>query len=168
MIYLKLFRLTPTIHNTPSFEGMNMASTSAKTSTTAVASTSSLHPRLTFRDGLRFVLFLVIPIYAQFCISPSISSAFGHMYIIGTTGICIVHFSGGIVSLAQVGDVVHGLAISSFTGLSKSYSLTAWIVPDIEGWRGIVIHWAFIAIYLIFLLPENYGSDVKVRLVVAV
>jgi hypothetical protein len=160
--------LTPTIHNTPSFEEMNMASTSATMSPTAVASTSSLHPRLTFRDGLRFVLFLVISIYARFWISPSISSAFGHIYIIGTTGICIVHSSGGIVSLGQVGDVVYALAISSFASLSKSYSLTAWIVPDIEGWRGIVIHWAFIALNLIFLLPENYGSDVQVRLVVAV
>ncbi|KAF1939619.1 hypothetical protein EJ02DRAFT_381545, partial [Clathrospora elynae] len=139
---------------------MNMASTSATMLTTAVARTSSLHPRLTFRDGLRFVLFLIIPTYAQFCILPSISSAFGHIYIIGTTSICIVHFSGGIISLGQVGDVVYGLAISSFPGLSKSYSLTAWIVPDIEGWRGIVIYWAFIAASLIFLLPENYGSDV--------
>ena len=145
-----------------------MASTSATMSTTTAASTASLHPRLTFRDGLRFVLFLVIPIYARFCISPSIVSAFGHIYIIGITGICIVHFSGGIVSLGQVGDVVYGLAISSFPGLSKSYSLTAWIVPDIEGWRGILIYWVFMATSLIFLLPENYGSDVKVRLVGAV
>jgi hypothetical protein len=145
-----------------------MASTSAKMPTTAVASTSSLHPRLTFCDGLRFVLFLVLPIYSRFCVSPSISSILGHIYIIGTTGICIVHFSGGMVSLGEIGNVVYGLAIASFPGLSRLCSLIASIVPDIEGWRGIVIHWAFIAKYLIFLLPENYGSDVQVRLVVAV
>jgi hypothetical protein len=129
-------------------------------STTAVADTSSLHPRLTFRDGLRFVLFLIIPIYARFCISPSISSAFGHIYVIGTTSVCIVHFSGGIVSLSQVRDIVFGLAISSLPGLSKSYPLITWVLSDIEGWRGIVIHWVLIAKSLIFLLPENYGSDV--------
>jgi hypothetical protein len=145
-----------------------MASASATMSTSAVASTSSLHPRLTFRDGLRFVLFLVLPIYSRFCISPSIASIFRHIYIIGTTSICIVYFSGGIVTLGEVGDVVYGLAIASFPGLSRSYSLIAWIVPDIEGWRGIVVHWAFIARSLISLLPEDYGRDVKVRLVVTV
>jgi hypothetical protein len=85
--------------------------------TTAVASTSSLHPRLTFRDGLRFVLFLVLPIYSRFCVLPSIASIFRQIYIIGTTSICIVYFSGGIVSLGEVGDVVYGLAIASFSGL---------------------------------------------------
>ncbi|KAF2828522.1 hypothetical protein CC86DRAFT_465320 [Ophiobolus disseminans] len=137
-----------------------MALTSATTLPTAVTTTSSLHPRLTIRDRLRFVLFLVIPIYARLCILPSLFSAFGHICIIGTIGICIAQFSGGIVSLGQVGDVACGLAISSFPGWGKLYSLTAWVL-DIEGWRGIVIHWAFVATCLIFLLPENYGSDVK-------
>lgn len=96
------------------------------------------------------------------------SSIFRHIFIIGTTGISILHFSGGIISLGHVEDVVYGIAMSSFPGLNKSYSFIAWIVPDIEGWRGIMIQWTYIAILLIFLLPESYGRDVRVRLVLAV
>jgi hypothetical protein len=147
---------------------MTMASTSATMSTNAVASTPSLYPSLTSRDRLRFALFLIIPVYAQFCISPSISSVLEHIYIVGTTGICIVHFSGDIVggeiiNLGLVGDIVFGLAIFCFPRLSKSYLLTAWIIPEIGGWRGTVIQWAIIMRSLVYLLPENYGSKVEVR-----
>lgn len=108
-------------------------------STNAVASTPSLHPLLTSRDRLRFALFLIIPVYAQFCISPSISSALEHIYIVGTTGICIVHLSGDIASgeiinLGLVVDIVYGPAISCFPRFSKLYSLTAWIIPEIGGY----------------------------------
>lgn len=145
-----------------------MASASTTMSTNSVASTPSLHPPLTSRDRLRFALFVIIPVYAQSCISPSISSALEHIYIVGTTGICIVHFSGEIVggeiiNLGLVGDIVYGLAISCFLRLSKSYSLTAWIMPEIGGWGGTVIQWAIIMRALRYLLPENYGSKLEVR-----
>ena len=150
-----------------------MASASATMSTNSVASTPSLHPPLTSRDRLRFALFFIIPVYAQFCISPSISSAFEHIYIVGTTGVCIVHFSGDIVggeiiNLGLVRYIVYGLAISCFPRLGKSYSLTAWIIPEIEGWRGTVIQWAIIVRALIYLLPENYSSKVEVRSVLSI
>jgi hypothetical protein len=145
-----------------------MASSSATMSTNPITTTPSLHPPLTFRDRLRFALFMIIPVYAQFCVSPSISSALQHIYIVGTTGICIVHFSGDIVggeiiNLGLVGDIVYGLAISCFPRLIKSYSLTAWIIPKIGGWRATVMHWAIIVRFLTYLLPENYGSKVEVR-----
>ncbi|KAI8935136.1 hypothetical protein NX059_007730 [Plenodomus lindquistii] len=82
------------------------------------------------------------------------------MFIVGSTGVSIVHLSGGIASLGLVGDAVYALAIASLPGLSKSYSLLTWIIPDIDGWRGTAIHWAFIAVSLTFLLPEVYGKDV--------
>jgi hypothetical protein len=131
-------------------------------STTTGAGNSSLHPRLSFRDWLGLALFFIVPTYARFCVLPLISSVLGHIYVIGTTGICIVHFSGGIVSLGEVGNVVRGLAIATLPGLSKSYTWTAWILPDVGGWHGAMIRWAFLATSLAFLLPKNYGSDIEV------
>ncbi|RII07841.1 hypothetical protein CUC08_Gglean008819 [Alternaria sp. MG1] len=146
-----------------------MATASATMSTNPIATTPSLHPPFTSRDRLRFALFLIIPVYAQLCILPSISSTLKHIYIVGTTGICIIQFSGDLVggeliNLGLVWDIVYGLAISRFPHLSKSYSLTAWIIPEIEGWRGTVIQWAIMLRSLMYLLPENYGSKVEVIL----
>jgi hypothetical protein len=127
------------------------------------ASTPSLHPRFIFHDILRIALFLIIPIYARFCIEPSVLSTFGHVYVIGTTGVCIVHFSSGIIGLDLTGDIVHGLLVSSFPRWSNSLSLVAWIVPDIGGYRGEIIYWAFVATHVSQLLPDYYGSDIQVR-----
>ncbi|EUC30614.1 hypothetical protein COCCADRAFT_28536 [Bipolaris zeicola 26-R-13] len=139
-----------------------MASPSTTKSTPAVASSSSsLHPRLTFRDWLRFALFLFIPLYARFYISPSLSSLLGHIYVIGTTGISIVHFRGDVVGLSHVADVAYGVAISSAPRLGRLYSYTARMIPNIEGWRGEVLDWAFIARSVMYILPEMYGKDVK-------
>ena len=73
---------------------MTTTSTPATVSINAVASTPSLYRPLTFCDRLRFALFPIIPVYAEFRISPSISSALKHIYVVGTTSICIVYFSG--------------------------------------------------------------------------
>jgi hypothetical protein len=138
-------------------------SKSARMLTASAKNTSSLHLRLTLRDVLRLVLFLVTPIYARSCIPSSISAKLRHIYIIGSTGVCIVHFSGGRVGLDLVGDAVYGLAMSTFPSWSKSIPLIAWMVPTIEGWHGTVINWMFIAMRLTTLLPEEYGEDVEMR-----
>ena len=52
--------------------------------------------------------------------------------------------------------------------MSEPYPLITWIVPDLEGWRGTTVHWAFIAIYSALLLPEDFHDDIVVRLLVAV
>jgi hypothetical protein len=132
-------------------------------STSHDASTPSLHPRFTFHDKLRIALFLIVPIYARFCIEPSFSSTFRHVYVIFTTGVCIVHFSSGMIDLDLIGDIVHGLWVSSVPYWIKSLSLVGWTVPDTGGWRGEIFYWAFIATQLSQLLPEYYGSDVQVR-----
>jgi hypothetical protein len=144
-------------------EETNMAPQSTCTGTPAAAGTTSLHPRLTPRDKLRLVLFFATPIYARLFLSASIWSAFWHIYIIGSTGVCIVHFTNGIVSLDEVWKIVSALATSSLPSFSQSFSLIAWFVPDLKGWRGTVIHYACVAITTIYLLPETYGSDVQVR-----
>jgi hypothetical protein len=89
------------------------------------ASTPSLHPRFTSHDILRIALFLIIPIYARFCIESSVLSTFGHVYVIGTTGVCIVYFSTGMIGLDLIGDIIQGLLVSSFPCWSKSLSLVA-------------------------------------------
>lgn len=135
----------------------------ASTSATSVPSKPSLHPRLNPLDYLRFLLFLTIPLYVQFSIPPSLASVLGHQYMFATTGICIVHFSGGAVGLDWVRHVVCGLAMSCLPNLSQSYPFLTWIVPNIQGWRGIAVNWMFAALPLIDLLPEIYGRDVQVR-----
>jgi hypothetical protein len=153
----------PSIYRTTSLHAINMTSRSARATTSSTTRTSSLHPRLTFRHILDLVLFFVIPVYTHFCISPSISSAFWHIYLTGSTGICIVHLTRGMVSLDQIGNMVYGLVISSFPRWSKSYPLLASILPNSKGWRGAVIYWAFTTLNLTCLLPEPYGRDIKVR-----
>jgi hypothetical protein len=140
-----------------------MSSISARIPTAPVASTS-LHPRLTFPDILRIILFSAIPIYTRFCVITSISSVLRHTCIIGSIGVNIVHFSGGVVTLDQVRCIVYALAMSSFPSWSKPYSLLAWVVPDVKGWRGAVIHWVFAMSSSTCLLPESYGRDIQVRL----
>jgi hypothetical protein len=144
-------------------EGTNMSPPPPDTRTPTAASAISLHPCLTLRDKLRFGLFFAITMYGRLCLSASVWSTFWHIYIVGSTGVCIVHFSGDYISLGQVGDIVYGLAISSFPIWSKSYRLTSWIVPEIEGWIGLLLYWAFMITKLNCLLPERYGSDIQVR-----
>jgi hypothetical protein len=141
-------------------EEINMAPLSASTETSAAATTTSLHPRLTPRDMLRIVLFFAIPIYARLFLPVSIWYTFWHICIIGSTSICIVHFTSGIVSLGDVRDIVFALATSGFSSFGNSFSLIAWVVPDLEGWRGTVIRYALVATATVYILPETYGSDI--------
>jgi hypothetical protein len=142
---------------------INMASLSADAGTYFAAGTTSLQPRLTSRDKLRLGLFFALPIYAQFCLPASIWSCIWHVYIAGSTSVCIIHFSGGHISLDQVGDVAYGLAISSFPTLCKSSPLVSEIIPDVRGWRGVLLSLTFTTTALSYLLPKGYGSDVRVR-----
>lgn len=128
-----------------------------------VTGTTTLHPRISFRDTVRLALFLIIPIYTRICISPSISSIFWHVYAIGTTGICMVYFSKENIGLNQVGDVIYGVLVSSFPSWDRSLPLIGWIMPEKQGWRGEVFYWVFVARQLTYLLPEWYGSDVEVK-----
>lgn len=140
-----------------------MFSTFPRMPTAPVASTSR-HPRLTFPDILRIILFSAIPLYTCFCVITSIPSVLRHTCIVGSIGVNIVHFSGGVVTLDQVRCIVYALAMSSFPSWSKPYSLLAWVVPNVTGWRGAVIHWVFAMSSSTCLLPESYGRDIEVRL----
>jgi hypothetical protein len=130
--------------------------------TVPVTDTASLHPYISNRDVVRLALFFIIPIYTRIHILPSISSTLGHIYIAGSTGVCIVHFSRGNIPLDLVGDIVYGLLVSRLPSWGKLL-LPAWIMPEIEGWRGEVVYWAFATRVLTYLLPEYYGRDVEVR-----
>jgi len=146
-----------------------MASTSAKmpgfstARTVPVPDTTLLHSHINFCDMVRIALFLVIPVYARIYLFSSILVVFGHVYVIGCTGVCIIHFSGGVFRLNSVWDVIYGLLMSSFPSWSTSILRIFWVGPKIDGWRWEVVYWTFVARGLTYLLPEYYGSDVKVR-----
>jgi hypothetical protein len=114
-------------------------------------------------DMVRIALFLVIPIYARIYLFSSILVAFGHVYVISSTSICITHFSRGIISLHSVWDIIYGLLVSSFPSWGTSILRIIWVGSKIEGWRWEVVYWTFVARQLSYLLPEYYGSDVEVR-----
>jgi hypothetical protein len=139
-----------------------MFSTFPRMPTAHVASTSR-HHRLAFPDILRIILFSAIPLYTRFCVITSIPSVLGHTCIVGSISVNIVHFSGGVVTLDQVRCIVYALAMSSFPSWSKPYSLLAWVVPEVKGWRGAVIHWVFAMSSSTCPLPESHGRDIEVR-----
>ncbi|KAF2799196.1 hypothetical protein K505DRAFT_390063 [Melanomma pulvis-pyrius CBS 109.77] len=120
-----------------------------------------LHSHINLRDRVRIVLFLAIPIYARIYLFSSISVAFGHIYVIGCTGVCIVHFSNGIIGLGTVRDIIYGLFTSSFPGWSTSILRILWVGSSIEGWRWEIVYWTFVGRQLTYLLPKYYGSDVE-------
>jgi hypothetical protein len=134
--------------------------TAAKT-TYAIGTPSQIFP-LHCADVVRLALFFIIPIYARTCMSPSVSSVLGHIYTVGSTGVCVVHFSRGSVKLHHVGDVVYTLLVSGLPKWSKSISILGCLTPEMEGWRGGVFYYAFAARQSAGLLPLLYGSDVEV------
>ena len=93
----------------------------------------------------------------------SISSTFGHIYVIGSTGICIVYFSRGIISPYSVWDIIYGLLAASFPSWGTSILWILWVGSKVEGWRWEVVYWAFVVRQLTYLLPEYYGNDIEVR-----
>lgn len=127
-----------------------MFSTFPRTPTAPAASTSR-HPRLAFPDILRIILFSAIPLYTRFCVITSIPSVLRHTCIVGSIGVIIVRFSEGVITLDQVRCVVYALAMSSFPSWSRPYSLLAWVVPDVKGWRGAVD----------FMLTSTHGKDAQ-------
>lgn len=145
-----------------------MASTSAEmpefsaAGTVPVLDTTPLHSRIAFRDGARIALLLIIPIYARIYLFSSIFTAFGHVYVISTTSICVVYFSQGKISLHSVWDIIYGLLVSSFPSWGPSILSFLWVGPKIQGWRWEIIYWTFVATQLSYFLPEYYGSDVEV------
>ncbi len=124
--------------------------------------TTSLHSQIAFRDLVRMALLLIIPIYARIYLFSSIVSAFGHVYVIGTTSICVVYFSQGKISLQSVWDIIYGLLVSSFPSWGPSILSFLWVRPSIQGWRWEVLYWTFVIRHLNYFLPEYYGSDVEV------
>ncbi|KAF1994455.1 hypothetical protein P154DRAFT_527090 [Amniculicola lignicola CBS 123094] len=131
-------------------------------STTSAPGTILLLPHLSFRDRVRMALFLVIPVYARVFLFSSVSVTFWHLYIVGTTGVSIAHFSKGNIGLASVWDVLYGLLEASFPSWGASILWFLWIDHGIVGWRWEVIYWIGVPRRLAYLLPELYGSDVKV------
>jgi hypothetical protein len=121
------------------------------------------HSHIGFRDMLRIALFIAIPIYARIYLFSSVSVAFGHVNVIGSAGIGIIHLGRGISSLDSVWDTIYGLLVSSFPSWGTSILRIIWVGPEIEGWRWEVVYWTFVARELTYLLPECYGSDVEVR-----
>jgi hypothetical protein len=131
--------------------------------TVPVLDTTPLHSHIALRDMVRIALFLIIPIYARIYLFSSIFIAFGHIYVISTTSICIVYFSKGKVSLHSVWDIIYGLLVSSFPSWGPSILGLIWVGPKFQGWRWEVVYWTCVARQLSYLLPEYYGSDVEVR-----
>ncbi|PTB54684.1 hypothetical protein M431DRAFT_494909 [Trichoderma harzianum CBS 226.95] len=144
-----------------------MASTSTEmpelstAGTVPVLDTTPLHSQIAFRDLVRIVLLLIIPIYARMYLFSSIFTTFGHVYVISTTSICVVYFSQGKISLYSVWDIICGLLVSSFPRWGPSILSFLWVGPKIQGWRWEVVYWTFVASRLNYFLPENYGSDVE-------
>lgn len=145
-----------------------MASTSAEmpefstAETVPTLDTTPLHSRIAFRDMVRIALLLIIPIYARLYLFASVFTAFGHVYVIGTTSICVVYFSKGKIGLHSVWDIIYGLLVSSFPSWGPSILSFLWVGPNIQGWRWEVVYWTFVASRLNYFLPEYYGSDVEV------
>jgi hypothetical protein len=121
------------------------------------------HSHNGYRDMVRIALSICIPIYARLYLFSSLLVAFVHIYVIGSTGVCIVHFSGGTISVRSVWDVIYGLLISSFPSWGTTILRISWVGPSIQGWRWEVVYWVFVARRLIYLLPEHCGNDVEVR-----
>ncbi|PVH91100.1 hypothetical protein DM02DRAFT_498789, partial [Periconia macrospinosa] len=74
---------------------------------------------------------------------------------------CIAHSSGGFISLDSVWDIVYGLLISVYPQWSTSILKIMWLGPEIGVWRWEVVYWTFVAKQLVYLLPENFGTDVQ-------
>ncbi|KAK4066633.1 hypothetical protein Trihar35433_7060 [Trichoderma harzianum] len=145
-----------------------MASTSAEmpefsaAETVPVLDTTPLHSQIAFRDLVRIVLLLIIPIYARVYLFSSIFTTFGHIYVISTTSISVVYFSQGKISLHSVWDIIYGLLVSSYPSWGPSILSFLWFGPNIQGWRWEVLYWTFVTRHLNYFLPEYYGNDVEV------
>ncbi|KAF3073828.1 hypothetical protein CFAM422_004246 [Trichoderma lentiforme] len=148
-----------------------MASTSAEmpefstAGTVPVLDTIPLHSQIAFRDLVRIVLLLIIPIYARIYLFSSTLNAFGQIYVISTTSICVVYFSKGKFSLHSAWDIIYGLLVSSFPSWGPSILSFIWVGPKVQGWRWEVVYWTFVARRLSYFLPE-YGLDVEELIVV--
>ncbi|KAL6837960.1 hypothetical protein V8C40DRAFT_18667 [Trichoderma camerunense] len=144
-----------------------MASTSAEmpefstAGTVPVLDTIPLHSQTAFRDLVRMALLLIIPIYARVYLFASVFTAFGYVYVIGTTSICVVYFSKGRISLHSVWDIIYGLLVSSFPSWGPSILSFLWVGPTIQGWRWEVLYWTFVTRRLNYFLPEYYGGVVE-------
>ncbi|KAK4084303.1 uncharacterized protein Triagg1_783 [Trichoderma aggressivum f. europaeum] len=129
--------------------------------TVPILGTTPLRSHTAFRDMVRIALLLIIPIYARLYLFSSILTAFAHVYVIGTTSICVVYFSKEKINLHSAWDIIYGLLVSSFPSWGPSILSFIWVGPKFQGWRWEVVYWTFVARQLSYFLPEYYGSDVE-------
>jgi len=142
----------------------NPRSTNQNAARTVPLPDTTLSPsHLSIRDAFRLALFFIIPVYARLYLSSSVLAAFGHVYVVGCTGISAVYFSGETVSVDAIWDIVYGLSVGSFPSWGPSILQILWVGPAIEGWRWEVVYWAFVSRRLTYFLPDDYGRNVEVR-----
>jgi hypothetical protein len=132
-----------------------------------MADGTSAAARMGTHDMVRAVLFVAIPAYARIFLFSPLLAALGHLYIVGTILISIVHFSKNAVVSELAWDIFYGLLLSTFLSwdpqLFTSIIPAAWINNTIKGWRWEVIYWMTVFRHLAYLFAEYYGSKIEVR-----
>ncbi|KAH5070048.1 hypothetical protein HBI38_085780 [Parastagonospora nodorum] len=122
--------------------------------------TPSPQVRIAFLDMLRLWLFFAIPIYARAHLSTSLLVVTCHFPLMGACALCLARFNGKD-RIGLIWDVAYGLLASILPFWAHSVCRIFWFGPDFNSWRLDVLYWMFVLRKLVYLLPEQYGSDVE-------
>ncbi|KAH5021037.1 hypothetical protein HBI39_047180 [Parastagonospora nodorum] len=122
--------------------------------------TPSPQVRIAFLDMFRLWLFFAIPIYARAHLSTSLLVVTCHFPLMGACALCLARFNGKD-RIGLIWDVAYCLLASILPFWAHSVCRIFWFGPDFNSWRLDVLYWMFVLRKLVYLLPEQYGSDVE-------
>ncbi|KAH4039794.1 hypothetical protein HBH70_150420 [Parastagonospora nodorum] len=122
--------------------------------------TPSPQVRIAFLDMFRLWLFFAIPIYARAYLSTSLLVVTCHFPLMGACALCLARFNGKD-RIGLIWDVAYCLLASILPFWAHSVCRIFWFGPDFNSWRLDVLYWMFVLRKLVYLLPEQYGSDVE-------